>query len=336
MQRTKLFKTGLSRAALAALGCSVALGISVQAKPADAQDLSWRTINVIVPVAAGGGSDRYARTILPAMAECLGTNVAVRNVPGDGHLLGISQTARAAADGHNLTVFNLPAIPITQLARGDAAPVDIRDMTYIGTYGSSTLMLYTHPDFAENLDEFFEAYQNGETLIGAQDRTGGGEVITHVMKDVWGLDWDELVAYDGGSQLVAAILRQEVPGGVTTDASGQSASEAGQLRPIAALGAERSPVFPDVPTAAEQGYEDLSALGFWLRTVAAPPDLPEDRLQALETCLEEAVNSDEIQTWAEDTGNPVMFVGSDRTAETAREAFRIIQAIPNFDEIVTN
>jgi tripartite-type tricarboxylate transporter receptor subunit TctC len=129
-------------------------------------DLRWRTINVIVPVAAGGGSDRYARTILPVMAECLGTNVAVRNVPGDGNLLGIGQTSRAAADGHNLTVFNLPAIPITQLSRGEDAQVDIREMTYIGTYGSSTLMLYAHPDFAENIDDMIAAYEGGETLIG--------------------------------------------------------------------------------------------------------------------------------------------------------------------------
>jgi tripartite-type tricarboxylate transporter receptor subunit TctC len=123
---------------------------------ATAQDLRWRTINVIVPVAAGGGSDTYARAILPVMANCLGTNVAVRNVPGDGHLLGIGQTYRANPDGHTITVFNLPAIPITQLARGDGAQVDIRDMTYIGTYGSSTLVLYAHPDFAETIDDVIE------------------------------------------------------------------------------------------------------------------------------------------------------------------------------------
>jgi tripartite-type tricarboxylate transporter receptor subunit TctC len=173
-------------------------------------------------------------------------------------------------------------------------------------------------------------------VIGAQDRTGGGEVITHVMRDQWGLNWEELVVYDGGAQLVAAILRQEVLAGVTTDASGQSGVEAGQLRPIASLGEDRSPLYPDVPTAAEQGYEDLSALGFWLRTVAAPPGLDEDRLQALEACLEEAVNSEEVQRWSENTGNPVMFVGSERTARNAEEAFRIISEIPNFEEIVSN
>jgi tripartite-type tricarboxylate transporter receptor subunit TctC len=133
-----------------------ALFVGAAAMQATAQDLRWRTINVIVPVAAGGGSDTYARAILPVMANCLGTNVAVRNVPGDGHLLGIGQTYRANPDGHTITVFNLPAIPITQLARGDGAQVDIRDMTYIGTYGSSTLVLYAHPDFAETIDDVIE------------------------------------------------------------------------------------------------------------------------------------------------------------------------------------
>jgi tripartite-type tricarboxylate transporter receptor subunit TctC len=71
-----------------------ALFVAAAAMQATAQDLRWRTINVIVPVAAGGSSDTYARAILPVMADCLGTNVAVRNVPGDGHLLGIGQTSR--------------------------------------------------------------------------------------------------------------------------------------------------------------------------------------------------------------------------------------------------
>ncbi|NYS24269.1 tripartite tricarboxylate transporter substrate binding protein [Rhodobacteraceae bacterium 2376] len=321
------------------LKAAVAIGalvVGASAMQVAAQDLRWRTINVIVPVGAGGGSDTYARTILPVMADCLGTNVAVRNVPGDGHLLGIGQAHRSNPDGHTITVFNLPAIPITQLSRGEDAQVDIRDMTYVGTYGSSTLVLYAHPEAAENIDDLMALYEGGESVIGAQDRVGGGEVITHVMRDQWGLDWQELVVYDGGAQLVAAILRQEVPGGVTTDASGQSAVGSGQLLPIASLGAERSPLYPDVPTAEEQGYEDLSALGFWLRTVAAPPGMDEERLAAMEACLEEAVNSDQIQEWSENTGNPVMFVGAEATSRSAAEAFRIIGEIPNFDEIAGN
>ncbi len=93
-------------------------GIGAFVAPAAGQ--TWpepgRRITAIVPFPAGGGTDAFARLILPKMAQALGVPVEVINRPGASSQLGLTQVAGAAADGYTIGFQILP----TSLAYLDA------------------------------------------------------------------------------------------------------------------------------------------------------------------------------------------------------------------------
>jgi tripartite-type tricarboxylate transporter receptor subunit TctC len=302
-----------------------------------AAELDCGRIDFVVPVAAGGGSDLYTRTIFQGEAsKYLDTTVAVRNVPGDGQMLGVGEVFRADADGCTLTTYNPPSITIAQLARGDEAPVDIREAEYVGGWGSASLTLFGHVDSpGDTFEEVVDLYESGElTTYGAQDRAGPTELLGHILKDNYGMAWEELVAYDGGGDLAAAVLRQEVPYGVTTDTSIQDQVAAGQFKVIAVLTDEPSTILEGEPTLIEQGFDSLDYIAAFTRLVATVPGTPEPQRQALEDALRQAIESEEIQTWAEESGNPVTFIEGARAAEIVDNSFSIEDEVPNLEEIL--
>lgn len=312
-------------------------GETDEAETEEAGELDCARLDFVVPVAAGGGSDLYARTIAEQeMGPLLDQQVAVRNVPGDGQMLGVSEVFRADADGCSLTTYNPPSITIAQLARGEDAPIDIREAEYVGQWGTASLTLYGHVDSpGDTLEEVVELYQSGElTLYGAQDRAGPTELLGHLLRDTYGMEWQELVAYDGGGDLNAAILREEVPYGVTTDTSIQDLVDSGQAKVIAVLTDEPSEILPDAPTAVDQGFESLNFIAAFTRLVATTPGTPEPQRQALEDALREALETEEIQQWAAESGNPVSFADGESARQTVEDSFRIEEEIPNLEELL--
>lgn len=295
-------------------------------------------IDFVVPVAAGGGSDLYTRTIFQAAAgPILGVPVQVRNVPGDGQMLGASEVARAEADGCTLITYNPPSITIAQLARGAAAPVDVREFAHVGVWGFASLTMYGSVDSpGDSLAEVIELYQNGTlTLFGAQDRSGPTDLLARVVKSEYGMDWQDLVSYDGGGDLNAAILRGEVPYGITTDTSIQGLVENGQAKVIAVLTDLPSSILPDAPTALDQGFSSVDFIASFTRVVAATPGSSPAQIAYLEAALKEAIESEEIQTWSADTGNPVGFRDAATAAAVVENSFRIEEAVPDLAEILS-
>jgi tripartite-type tricarboxylate transporter receptor subunit TctC len=260
----------------------------------------------------------------------------VRNVPGDGQMLGASEVWRADADGCTLITYNPPSITIAQLARGEAAPVDIREAAYVGIWGFASLTLYGSVDSpGDSLEEVIELYQNGTlSLFGAQDRSGPTDLLARVIKSEYGVDWDDIVAYDGGGDLNAAIIRGEVPYGITTDTSIQGLVENGQAKVIAVLTDLPSSILPDAPTALDQGFSSVDFIANFTRMVAATPGSPPEQIAYLEAALKAAIESDEIQSWAADTGNPVGFRDAEAARSVVLESFRIEQAVPNLAELL--
>ncbi len=108
---------------------------------ADAEDYPELNITWIMPSEAGGGPDTYARQIALVLGDELGVNVEVRNVPGAGGLLGIRQVAEEGPDCYTITNFNPPSSTIAQLAEGEGAGVDLRNLDHIDGIGSTSYVV---------------------------------------------------------------------------------------------------------------------------------------------------------------------------------------------------
>lgn len=327
-------------ATFAALGLvAAACGGDAGGSQEGAEEYPTRNISFIVPAAPGGGADTYIRQIGNAMANQLETNLEIRNVPGAGTLLGVGEAARADADGYTLTTFNPPSATVSQIAAGESAGVDIRDMTFIGVMGFTSYVIYTRADNpADDLEAAIAAADGADTLaVGAQDTAGPSSLIWILIQDLYDWQWDETINYDGGGELAAAVLRDEVPFGITTDDSILSNVEGGEFKVLAALSEERSPLFPDVSTVTELGYDSVSDLGQLTRLVAGPPGIPPDIQSELADALQAAIEDDPaIAEWAETTGSAIQFAPPDEAQQITEASFEIVEQIPNLETILSD
>jgi tripartite-type tricarboxylate transporter receptor subunit TctC len=256
---------------------TAAIAVACIATSTAAQDApNIRRVEVIIPYSAGGGTDQLSRQIVEVLKPKLDATFAVRNVPGDAAMLGLSQIARAAPDDPVLAFHNPPNTVLAQIARGQDAIVDIAALTPIAGYGKSFTVLSTYADSPyTTFAELVEAYRSGaERLMGGTDRGGSGELTVALIKEQWGADWQEYVAYDGSGDTMAAVARREIPAGITSLDTALAGMQSGALRPLVVLGAhERQASLPDVPTAVELGLTSLEEIAAPSRIIVGPPDM---------------------------------------------------------------
>ncbi|MEX1156600.1 MAG: tripartite tricarboxylate transporter substrate-binding protein [Chloroflexota bacterium] len=295
-------------------------------------------VDFIVPQNAGGGSDLYSRTIAQAeIGRILDTQVDVRNVPGDAQMLGLSEVARAGTEGCTWTTFNPPSVTLSILSRGDDAPVDVRDFGIVGSWATSEMVVAAHPSAGvTNLDEVKEAYDSGEQEIMCVQDTGGiSHIYALLMQSEWGINFSDIVHFDS-SEIIAALLREECMIGVTSGANLGVTYGNDELEGIASLSDLEPPVLPGVKPAIEQGdYESLAFLSL-TRMLATEPGTPEPVRQMIEDALEEAIASDAVQEWSEESGNPADFLDGATAREILESTFSLPERVDGLEQILAD
>lgn len=251
----------------AAILAMASAGIMAPAAQAD-ENYPTQTVRLIVPFAAGGGTDLFARMIAQELTTKLGQPFIVENRPGAGSLIGVTYVANAEPDGYTLLMASSSFV--TNIVLGEEKPYDpIADFEPVTLVSFSPTLLVVNPDSveAETMEDFIEAIRDnpGDYVYG----TFGDRSQPHLSSAIWadeaGIEIDG-VPYGGGGPAVTAVVSGEVDMLMPTITLVKPQVEAGQLRPLALAASERSSVLPDVPTFAEAGqpYE----MGTWFGVVA--------------------------------------------------------------------
>ncbi len=297
----------------------LALSLSV-----GAQNFPEKEVEIIVPFSVGGGTDTYVRQLARPLEEELGVPVIVRNVEGAASLRGISEVYRSDPDGYTLIAFNPPSPQMAIMEQGSDFTVD--EFEIIGRYALDGPLLSVHPDQPyDTFDELREAYNTGEiTIKGTQSEGTILHVSSILLKEFADFNYDSLVPYPGSGEIIAALLRKEVPAIISTTGAAINNVMDGEVKPIAFLGLERYPGLPDVPSIAELGYENAAVPQF--RVLAAPPNTPQEVLDTLETAMMNAVNNEEFRSWAEEADRPIV----PGTAEEATKANEALEGLMQF------
>jgi tripartite-type tricarboxylate transporter receptor subunit TctC len=285
-----------------ASGVALATGV----RPGMAQDFPSKPITIIVPYAPGA-TDREARVIATVLEREFKQPVQVDNRPGGGATIGSNVVARANPDGY--TLLYVASIPVTVSPYIRTLPYTFEDFTPIaqGTQGTHLVVARADAPFG-NLAEML-AYAKahpGEVSIGNSGGTGGAtHLANEAMAAAAGIELNH-IPFEGLSQSVAALL-----GGVLDLATGLPVAltpqiESGRIKPIAQMGAERSPLMPDVPTLKEASVDlDLNVtLGLY-----GPKDMPPALVEQLAAGMKTAIESPEFKDYAQTVKTVPMYRG---------------------------
>ncbi|WP_198961214.1 tripartite tricarboxylate transporter substrate binding protein [Pseudonocardia sp. MH-G8] len=279
---------------LAACGGGAGGGGGEPASPCDtAPDFPSRPIELIVPWAAGGGTDSVARYIGTALGERLETQVNVVNRTGGSGVVGHSAIATARPDG---TTIGLATVEITMMHWQGLTDLTHEQLTPIGLVNSDAAGVTVRADspFTDVSQLLAAAGQPGAATASGTGRGGIWDLSRAGMLLEAGLPPDAIrwVPSEGA----APALQELVAGGIDVSTASlvenQTMIEAGRAKALAVMAEERDAKFPDVPTLREQGLDFTMAA--W-RGIAGPEGLPEDVVSELSCHLDGIVHSPEYE-----------------------------------------
>lgn len=253
-------------------------------------------ITLVVQAAAGGGSDLSSRTLATAMEENLDVNVVVENQPGASGSTAMMRVAGEDPDGYTI---GFAPVEIAMLGHQDF-DVDPADYDFLGQIMLAPGVLSVPVDSPyDTLEDFIEAGQTEELAVA---NSGAGSIWETAALGLAGETGAQItpVPFDGGAPALAAVVGGQVDATVSGAGETTAAFEQGQVKPLAVFHSERLEEMPDVPTAAEAGY-DLE-FGGW-GGIYAPAGLPDEVRSTLEEAISEAATSDTFVETMDNAGN---------------------------------
>ncbi len=260
-----------------------------------------RPITMIVPWSVGGGTDRVARQIAAQLERELGVPVNVVNASGGAGVTGHTRGALARPDGYTITMITAE---LNMLHWRGLTNITYEDYRPLMRVNRDYAALFVRSDAPwETIDELEAEIRDRPGELRASGTAFGG--IWHVALAGWlirnDLSADDLVWISlNGS---APSLQELMAGGIDVVScsvpEAQSLVDAGEVRCLTVMAEERLPSAPDVPTLKETGVDWTS---FTWRGIALPLDVPEDRVEVLETALRSVVTSEEYIAFSERAG----------------------------------
>ena len=233
-----------------------------------AQDYPSKPVKIIVPFAAGGPADVYARFLGQRLAEAFGQPFVVEDKPGAGSIIGTEAAAKSAADGYTLLVMSNTHTVNESLVPNKPYAL-LRDFTPVAPINYSDLVLVVHPSVqASTLAELIKLAKAAPGKLNyASSGTGTPyHMAGELFKSMAGVDIVH-VPYKG-----SADARRDTIGGqvqmmfdAVTTMSEQA--KAGKVRALGTTGKSRSAVLPDVPTISEGGVPGYEAV-IWIGLIA--------------------------------------------------------------------
>ncbi|CDN57416.1 Extra-cytoplasmic solute receptor (plasmid) [Neorhizobium galegae bv. officinalis bv. officinalis str. HAMBI 1141] len=243
--------------------------------------------------AFSAGSDYLARLVAAALEKGIGQTVIVENKPGAGGAIGTGYVARQKPDGYTLvTAYPGPAANFTNTMPG-LAYKPLQDFEHIIQFSVGDMVLVARKDFpANNFSELITYVKEHPSQVSAGNNGIGsyGHMIETAIMDMAGIDI-KLVSYKGSPPIVTDMLSASLD--LSVDYLGDAYIkhiEAGTLKPLAVISANRVKILPNVPTLKEAGL-DLVAVPWG--GIMAPKGTPPAVVKKINDVLTEYLKSDD-------------------------------------------
>ena len=276
------------------------------ALPCLAQTYPNKPVKIVVPFAAGGPADNYARFIALRLQDEFKNPFVVDNKPGAGSIIGTDFVAKSAPDGYTLLMMSNTQTVNESLVENKPFNL-MKDFVAIAPINFSDLVLVVHPSLpAKNLGELIQyAKANPNALTFASSGTGtpyhfAGELFNS-MAGVKILH----VPYKGSSGARTDVIGGQVNMMFDAVTTMSEYVKSNQVRAMGTTGLSRSTTLPNVPTIAESGVPKFET-SIWLGLMA-PAGTPKEIVDALNKAVVKIQQNPEVLAiWSKQGATPLI------------------------------
>jgi len=299
------------RRTMAMLAAALLTACAATIANASPNNFPVKPIRLVVPYAAGGGTDILARQIAKQAGDYMGQPIIVDNKPGAGTVLGASEVAKATPDGYTLlwgdsatfalnphVYKKLPYDPLKSFA-----PVTL-------TMRGSLVMVASSKLNVKNVAELIAyASKNPHKLSYG---TAGNGTPHHLAMESFklragGIDIQH-VPYKGEAPAMQDLLSGSFDVMFAGARVVKAQVDSGKINILAVAGGRRNSAMPEVPTVAEAGLKDYAS-EYW-HGVVAPAGTPAPVVEKLNAAFNNALKSPEMVAWMNNAGSGGEWTGS--------------------------
>jgi len=261
-----------------------------------------RPIKLIVPYAAGGGTDAIARLVAQGMSENLGQSVVVENNGSAGGNIAVAQAAGAPPDGYTILMANQGPMTVNphMFKSVKVDPLAAFDALTLIAAAPLVLVVPKNSPFQSFQDLIDYAKKNpGKLSYGSAGNGSASHVAVLLLGEVAGIQMVH-VPYRGAGPALNDLVGGQTQFMITTLPSVTGLVHGGQLRALAVTSRKAIPQLPGIPAIAEAGYPDYESTAWYGFVV--PKGVPAAVKERLSTAIAAAIRSDVIRGRLSDEG----------------------------------
>ena len=269
------------------------LAAAVTSGAALAQTYPTRTITLVLPFAAGSGTDTTTRIISQHLGAALGVGIVVDNKPGANGMIAATYVARAAPDGYTLFVTTNTTHSANPYLLKTLTYDPVKDFTPIARTGDLPFMLVVHPEVPAKTVAELVAYGKANPgkltyASGSSSAIVSGATFAHNA----GLDMLH-VPYKSSPPAMNDVIGGRITMMFTDVLTGLPHVNGGALRALAVTTKDRSPLVPNLPSMQEAGVPDFDITSW--QGYFGPAGLPREIVTKLNSEIRKIVEKPEIK-----------------------------------------
>ncbi|MCW5575312.1 MAG: tripartite tricarboxylate transporter substrate binding protein [Burkholderiales bacterium] len=290
--------TFASSAAIAALSLAAAQGAHAQGA------FPSKSMVMIVPYTPAGSADAMSRAIATRLGTALGRNIVVDNRPGASGMIGTEMVTKAEPDGHTLLGHTSSSYPATAAVRAKLPFDPAKAIIPIGMTARAPMLFAIHPSIpAKSAKELIALVKKDSKKYflnyGSSGSGGNNHFAGSLFAAAAGIQMQH-VPYKGISNAVTALASGEVEVVIASSSALLPQRDSGRIRILGVTSAEKSPLFPDLPTIASQGAPGYEYELWW--GTFAPAGMAPDRLKFLYSEIQKIVVSPDMKKFLDTQG----------------------------------
>ncbi|SFP99456.1 Tripartite-type tricarboxylate transporter, receptor component TctC [Psychrobacillus psychrotolerans] len=275
-----LLATGLLSTILVGCSSNQISEANPEASAENKLDFPTKSLNLIVPFAAGGSTDTVGRGVAEATQKYLGETMIVVNRPGASGTIGVTETSKAQADGHTLGLVTGTTLAMQPLLK--ELDYTIEDFEFISSVVYNPLLLVVDGKSDINSIQDLISDSKGKTLKVGHPGVGTVNDIAHAaLFKTAGIKVSN-VPFKANNESIASIMGGHIDIAAVHPMESAEYIQNGQLKVLGIFTPERIDLFPEVPTIAEE--LDKAGIDFEFKDydfsawyyLAVPKDTPDE------------------------------------------------------------
>lgn len=287
-----------------------------------------KSIVAIVPFGAGGGNDILLRLMAKHANEFLGQTLVVENKPGAGGQIGWTTLAKARPDGYTIGATSQPSMVLIKALR-PATPFSLSDFTYVCNVQVDPVIWAVKGDspYKTGKDFLAAASKSAAPINVAGDGPQSNIQLQHLAATkALGIKTN-FVPFNGSSAAITALLGDKVEMAATTLSAARNNLDSGKLRALVVFSDKPVASLPNVPTASTELGKPIAPVGMAMRGLAAPKEVPADRIQTLEKACKQIVESKAFQEESDRLGLMIEYMDSRQATASVQQSIEAVESL---------